>query len=467
MIKCVSTVLLIMSGNLFSTKVFASETANSDIATSETANSDIATSETANSDTATSETANSDTATSETVNSDTVTFNETNQKSYAEKNYDSLQMNSKPVDENNVTKDKDKDGKLTYITEINGYVPKTTEVIEEGISTGNGKCVGDKITKTYNDEVDLNAKSIMDTNLDDYSNNGYLEKVKNPNNHPIGNNSSNNESLYGPGNLEVQHWQTGSNESTKTQNWRILFATDYAINNARLTVTLPYNQVTTTDVTDWVINRYYPAVTNNNNLYTNSLVPLDISFEGNIAIINFGNIVGYSAFGMIFSKTFDIPQDFSNDLKVTTARVTGTWKSDELTASSKYVKSSKTEPLITWTNEVCPIPINPNVPDTPDMPDTPDTPDTPDMPDTPDTPDTPDISDMPDTPDITGTQNKVTSLNNKITSNSVDKNTIKTANSNNIGALPKTGETATTNIMLSVLGVLTVLGSVIILKKRI
>ncbi|HAP4670432.1 TPA: LPXTG cell wall anchor domain-containing protein [Enterococcus faecalis] len=444
MIKCVSTVLLIMSGNLFSTKVFASETANSDIATSETANSD--------------------TATSETVNSDTVTFNETNQKSYAEKNYDSLQMNSKPVDENNVTKDKDKDGKLTYITEINGYVPKTTEVIEEGISTGNGKCVGDKITKTYNDEVDLNAKSIMDTNLDDYSNNGYLEKVKNPNNHPIGNNSSNNESLYGPGNLEVQHWQTGSNESTKTQNWRILFATDYAINNARLTVTLPYNQVTTTDVTDWVINRYYPAVTNNNNLYTNSLVPLDISFEGNIAIINFGNIVGYSAFGMIFSKTFDIPQDFSNDLKVTTARVTGTWKSDELTASSKYVKSSKTEPLITWTNEVCPIPINPNVPDTPDMPDTPDTPDTPDM---PDTPDTPDISDMPDTPDITGTQNKVTSLNNKITSNSVDKNTIKTANSNNIGALPKTGETATTNIMLSVLGVLTVLGSVIILKKRI
>ncbi|HBC7863955.1 TPA: LPXTG cell wall anchor domain-containing protein, partial [Enterococcus faecalis] len=91
----------------------------------------------------------------------------------------------------------------------------------------------------------------------------------------------------------------------------------------------------------------------------------------------------------------------------------------------------------------------------------------PDTPDMPDTPDTPDISDMPDTPDITGTQNKVTSLNNKITSNSVDKNTIKTANSNNIGALPKTGETATTNIMLSVLGVLTVLGSVIILKKRI
>lgn len=85
----------------------------------------------------------------------------------------------------------------------------------------------------------------------------------------------------------------------------------------------------------------------------------------------------------------------------------------------------------------------------------------------PDTPNTPDISDMPDTPDITGTQNKVTSLNNKITRNSVDKNTIKTANSNNIGALPKTGETANTTIMLSVLGVLTVLGSVIILKKRI
>ncbi|EKK0954714.1 peptidase, partial [Enterococcus faecalis] len=315
---------------------------------------------------------------------------EANQKSYAEKKYDNVQMNSEPVTESNIKKDKDKDGQLTYFKENNGYVPKTDEVTEKHIPTGNGECVGDKTTKSYTDEVDLNAKSVMDTNLDDYSNNGYLEKVRNPNNHPKIDSSNSDENLYGPGNLEVQHWQSGSNESTTIQNWRIVFATDYAINNAILTVTLPYDNVTLTNVTDWVINQYYPAVTNNNNLYTNHLVPLDISFNGNIATINFGNIVGYSAFGMVFSKKFDTPQDFSNDLKVTAARVTGTWKSDELTADSKYIKSSKTEPSIIWTNEVCPIPTDPDKPGTPDEPGTPDKPGTPDEPGTPDKPGTPD-----------------------------------------------------------------------------
>ena len=365
---------------------------------------------------------------SETANSD-----EISQKSYAEKNYDNIQMNSEPVDESNIDKDKDKDGQLTYFKEVNGYAPKTDEVIEKDVPTGNDECTGDKITKTYTDEVDLNAKSVMDTDLDDYSNNGYLEKVKNPNNHPETDSSNTDESLYGPGNLEVQHWQDGPNESTKTQYWRILFATDYAINNAVLTVTLPYGNVTVTNATDWVINRYYPSVTNNNNLYTNHLVPLDISFDGNIATVNFGNIIRYSAFGIIFSKTFDAPQDFSNDLKVTAARVTGTWKSDELTADSKYIKSSKTEPLIIWENEVCPIPIDPGT---------------------------------PETPGIAENSNKIASLSNKTNNSLVEKNTIKTTNSNNVGSLPKTGEKKA--IIFSVIGglILIVFGTIAILRKK-
>lgn len=400
--KCFSMVLLIslMSG----TQVFASETAASETVASETANSD-----------------------------------EISQKSYAEKNYDNIQMNSEPVDESNINKDtdkdKDKDGQLTYFKEVNGYAPKTDEVIEKDVPTGNDECTGDKITKTYTDEVDLNAKSVMDTDLDDYPNNGYLEKVKNPNNHPETDSSNTDESLYGPGNLEVQHWQDGLNESTKTQYWRILFATDYAINNAVLTVTLPYDNVTVkdvTDVTDWVIKRYYPSVTNNN-LYTNHLGPLPISFDGNIATVNFGNIIGYSAFGIIFSKTFDAPQDFSNDLKVTAARVTGTWKSDELTADSKYIKSSKTEPLIIWGNEVCPIPIDPGT---------------------------------PETPGIAENSNKISSLSNKTNNSLVEKNTIKTTNSNNVGSLPKTGEKKAT--IFSVIGgfILIVFGTIAILRKK-
>ena len=418
-VQCFSAVLLIslMSGNLFSSQVFASETA-------------------------TSETATSEAATSETETSEAATSNEISQKSYAEKKYENVQMNSEPTNDSNINKDTDNDGKLTYFKEVNGYVPKIDEIIEKNVPRGNGECIGDKITKSYTDEVDLNAKSVMDTNLDDYSNNGYLEKVKNPNNHSSTDNSNTDEDLYGPGNLEVQHWQNGPNDATKTQNWRVVFATDYAINNAVLTVTLPYDNVSVTNVTDWVINRYYPAVTNNNNIYTNYLVPLDISFNGNVATINFGNIVGYSAFGMIFSKTFDVPQDFSKDLKVTSARVIGTWKSDELNADSKYIKSSKTEPSIIWQNEVCPIPIDP---ETPEIPETPETP-----------------SKM----NVAENQTRITSLSNKVNNNLIEKNTVKATKSHNGDTLPKTGESKST--IFSVIGGIILLGfgSVTILRKK-
>ena len=414
-VQCFSAVLLIslMSGNLFSSQVFASETATSETATSEAA-----------------------------------TSNEISQKSYAEKKYENVQMNSEPTNDSNINKDTDNDGKLTYFKEVNGYVPKIDEIIEKNVPRGNGECIGDKITKSYTDEVDLNAKSVMDTNLDDYSNNGYLEKVKNPNNHSSTDSSNTDEDLYGPGNLEVQHWQNGPNDATKTQNWRVVFATDYAINNAVLTVTLPYDNVSVTNVTDWVINRYYPAVTNNNNIYTNYLVPLDISFNGNVATINFGNIVGYSAFGMIFSKTFDVPQDFSKDLKVTSARVIGTWKSDELNADSKYIKSSKTEPSIIWQNEVCPIPIDPETPETPETPEIPETPETP--------------SKM----NVAENQTRITSLSNKVNNNLIEKNTVKATKSHNGDTLPKTGESKST--IFSVIGGIILLGfgSVTILRKK-
>lgn len=63
----------------------------------------------------------------------------------------------------------------------------------------------------------------MDTNLDDFSNNGYLEKVKNPNNHPNAyTNKTDNTTNFGPANLEVQHWQSGKNNATTAQYWRIV-----------------------------------------------------------------------------------------------------------------------------------------------------------------------------------------------------------------------------------------------------
>lgn len=297
-------------------------------------------------------------------------------QSYADKTYGSYgATNSVPVTDATKKADVDGDGQITSIHETNGYISHSTTTVENNIPIDNDpdeKCTGTKTTTQYTDEVDLNAKSVMDTNLDDYSNNGYLEKVKNPNNHPNAyTNTTADTTNAGPANLEVQHWQNGKNDATNAQYWRVVFGSDYAINNAVMTVTLPYSDVIATNATDWLVDRYYNAVTNGNNIYTNKLTPKSIEITNNIATITFGDIPASSAYAIIFTKTFNTPQDFSNNLKMTSAHISGTWKADELTADSKYIKSSKTTPTITWSDQVCPIPEKPTEPNNPSTPITP------------------------------------------------------------------------------------------------
>lgn len=275
---------------------------------------------------------------------------------YAENTYTNIATETTLVDTISQAKDVDNDGKLTYLKHNNGYVvnQRTTKDTHIPMPDKEG-CFGDRTSIYYTDEFEFNAKSIMDTNLDDYSNNGYLEKVANPINHPnLFPDETTIEKYAGPGNFEIQHWQTGKNEATTQQNWRVVFATDYAIKQAKLTVTLPYSDTTTTDVTDWLINRYYPSVINGDNIYQHKMTPNSIEINGNTATIDLGNIPAGSAYGIIFTKTFDTPQDFSKSLKVTSAKLTGTWQSETLTHHSPYVKSSKTTPIVTWDNTYCP-----------------------------------------------------------------------------------------------------------------
>lgn len=303
-------------------------------------------------------------------------------QSYADKTYGSYgDTTSVPVTDTTKKADTDGDGQITSIHETNGYVSHTTTTVEKNVPLEDhpdDDCTGTKTTTKYTDDVDLNAKSVMDTNLDDYSNNGYLEKVKNPNNHPNAyTNTTATTTNAGPANLEVQHWQNGTNNATKAQYWRVVFGSDYAISNAVMTVTLPYSDVTTSNATDWLVDRYYNAVTNGNNTYTNKLTPTSIKIINNIATITFGDIPAGSAYAIIFTKLFDIPQDFSNDLKITSAHISGTWKSDELTSESRYINSSKTTPTIAWSDQVCPIPEKPTKPIKPHTPGQPTLPNTP------------------------------------------------------------------------------------------
>ncbi|PCF86312.1 hypothetical protein [Staphylococcus intermedius] len=247
--------------------------------------------------------------------------------SYTAKQYPDQDTNSIAVENDaDDKKDTDKDGALTYFKEQNGYVPEQTQTVKNGVKTSE-HCTADEVTTEYTNKVNLNAKSVMDTNLDDYSNNGFQEKMKNPNNHP----NATDVNSYGPGNLEVQHWQTGSNEATTSQNWIIVFATDYAIDNGVMRVTLPYDNVTTSDASNWLVNRYYPAVSRDGkSSYTNVITPENITFDGNIAIINLGNVAANSAYGIVFNKQFDTPQDFSNGPLTTSINVSGEWNEEDL-----------------------------------------------------------------------------------------------------------------------------------------
>ncbi|MFP5494115.1 LPXTG cell wall anchor domain-containing protein [Parvimonas sp. G1641] len=228
----------------------------------------------------------------------------------------------------------------------NGYiVGEDISIVKQG---KDGACDIITVEKKINDKVNLNASAKIDTRLKDYSNNGYTEKITNENNHSITTETEKKaaEKLSGPGNLEVQHWQDGPNESTKQQHWRFVFATDYAIQNGKITVKLPYelkDNYTIEDTTDWLVNRYYPVVTGKKfysdlNVVNKDTYKSKIQIDGDKLTIDVGDIPARTAFSFTVHKKFDTPQDFSNDIKEASINVSGNWRLDE-----KYIKLPTTK----------------------------------------------------------------------------------------------------------------------------
>ena len=228
----------------------------------------------------------------------------------------------------------------------NGYiVGEDISIVKQG---KDGACDIITVEKKINDKVNLNASAKIDTRLKDYSNNGYTEKITNENNHSITTETEKKaaEKLSGPGNLEVQHWQDWPNESTKQQHWRFVFATDYAIQNGKITVKLPYelkDNYTIEDTTDWLVNRYYPAVTGKKfysdlNVVNKDTYKSKIQIDGDKLTIDVGDIPARTAFSFTVHKKFDTPQDFSNDIKEASINVSGNWRLDE-----KYIKLPTTK----------------------------------------------------------------------------------------------------------------------------
>ena len=252
----------------------------------------------------------------------------------------------------------------------NGYiVGEDISIVKQG---KDGACDIITVEKKINDKVNLNASAKIDTRLKDYSNNGYTEKITNENNHSITTETEKKaaEKLSGPGNLEVQHWQDGPNESTKQQHWRFVFATDYAIKNGKITVKLPYelkDNFTIEDTTDWLVNRYYPAVTGKKfysdlNVVNKDTYKSKIQIDGDKLTIDVGDIPARTALSFTVHKKFATPQDFSNDIKEASINVSGNWRLDE-----KYIKLPTTKISHDIKCGTCELPNTP-VPNKPEEP---------------------------------------------------------------------------------------------------
>ncbi len=252
----------------------------------------------------------------------------------------------------------------------NGYiVGEDISIVKQG---KDGACDIITVEKKINDKVNLNASAKIDTRLKDYSNNGYTEKIINENNHSITTETEKKaaEKLSGPGNLEVQHWQDGPNESTKQQHWRFVFATDYAIKNGKITVKLPYelkDNFTIEDTTDWLVNRYYPAVTGKKfysdlNVVNKDTYKSKIQIDGDNLTIDIGDIPARTALSFTVHKKFATPQDFSKDIKEASINVSGNWRLDE-----KYIKLPTTKISHDIKCGTCELPNTP-VPNKPEEP---------------------------------------------------------------------------------------------------
>lgn len=406
------------------------------------------------------------------------------EESYIQTKYPEQEYNVTPtVPEDK--RDKDQRGKLEYLKETNGYISTQERTVEESVQTCEN-CTADKVTTKYTNKVDLNAESVMDTNLDDYSNNGYIVKVKNPNNHP------GMTEGFEPGNLEVQHWQDSNvSAGTTTQYWRIVFASDYAINNTVMRVSLPYSSenIQTTDVSSWVANRYYPAVMNNNNKYTEIISPTSILFEGNDAILNFGSISANSVFGMMFTKSFATPENPDDVILSTSVNVSGEWNEEELIRQLDYINSSLTPEQVEYINEVCVIPEEPVEPTDPVDPEEPTDPVDPEEPTDPEDPEEPtdpvdpedpeeptdlvdpeepleqEVAEQPAASEKSEQPVKSSKSTVVVTSKTVDNSTPKNVAETSEETLPNTGENE--NKSLTLIGsVLTMLGAVLVFTRR-
>ena len=217
-----------------------------------------------------------------------------------------------------------------YVQPENGFTRGEVVKTEEKFTNDKGCNNCTRTTETISNKVNLEGAAVFNMDLKDYSNNGFTKKVWNPNNHPNLNPAGDkNPEGAGPGNVEMQHYLLGKSIIA----WRPVFATDYPMSTAEITIDLPDEGYVASDATSWYVDRYLPAVAGKQQPYKNKLVPSEVTVVGKKATVKFASpIDAYSGWAGVFTKDYGVEgfDKIKNANKEATMKVTGEWDVEKI-----------------------------------------------------------------------------------------------------------------------------------------
>ena len=217
-----------------------------------------------------------------------------------------------------------------YVQPENGFTRGEVVKTEEKFTNDKGCNNCTRTTETISNKVNLEGAAVFNMGLKDYSNNGFTKKVWNPNNHPNLNPAGDkNPEGAGPGNVEMQHYLLGKSIIA----WRPVFATDYPMSTAEITIDLPDEGYVASDATSWYVDRYLPAVAGKQQPYKNKLVPSEVTVVGKKATVKFASpIDAYSGWAGVFTKDYGVEgfDKIKNANKEATMKVTGEWDVEKI-----------------------------------------------------------------------------------------------------------------------------------------
>ena len=215
----------------------------------------------------------------------------------------------------------------------NALASKENKPESKSVENYDDACTDIVTTTREENNVSLKAKMEASNGTDSELN---KEKTKSPYNKAHDHTNPDYEKFYGAGDMEFNYW---TNKSAKQENIRVNFATDYKIDDAKLEVGLPYEDLNTlinngklkiSNASKWLTERYYRNESGYDTIDPN-VIP-DYVIDANKIIFDLGKLEARTGGSLQFHRTFDTNEDFDNAIKDTkaTAEMKGKWNFDNL-----------------------------------------------------------------------------------------------------------------------------------------